>query len=101
MFDPFLPSHSSILDRQNKPLELREHRVTHGPDATLGPYGPYRDWPPKTGAGADDQGIPGAPVRETATCEGALADLVIGETLAPLRHEEVPHNPVADPTVEV
>jgi hypothetical protein len=32
--------------------------VKHGPNATLGPYGPYRDWPPKTGADADNQGVP-------------------------------------------
>jgi hypothetical protein len=75
--------------------------VTHGPDVTLGPYGPYRDYPPKTGAGADYQGAPGALVRETAAGEGALVDPVTGETLAPLHHEELPHNPVAAPTAEV
>jgi hypothetical protein len=82
-------------------LELREHRATHVPDVTLGPYGPYRDWPPKTGAGADDQGVPGAPVRETADVEGGLVDPVTGEALAPLHHEELPRDPTADPTTEV
>jgi hypothetical protein len=82
-------------------LELCEHRATHGPDATLGPYGPYRDWPLKTGAGADDQGVPGAPVCETADAEGGLVDPVTGEALAPLRHEELPCDPTADPTAEV
>jgi hypothetical protein len=82
-------------------LELHEHRTTHGPDATLGPYGPYRDWPPKTGADADEQGIPGVPVRETADVEGGLVDPMTGETLAPLRHEGLPRDPPADPTAEV
>jgi hypothetical protein len=68
---------------------------------TLGPYGPYRDWPPKTGAGADDHGIPRAPVCETTASEGVLADPVTDETLAPLRHKELPRNPIADPTAEV
>jgi hypothetical protein len=82
-------------------LELHEHRAIHGPDATLGPYGPYRDWPPKTGVGTDDQGIPGAPVRETADVEGGLMDPVTGETLAPLHHEGLPRDPTAVPTARV
>jgi hypothetical protein len=82
-------------------LELREHRITHRPDATLGPYGPYRDWPPKTAAGADDQGVPGALARETADTEGGLVDPVTGEALAPLQHEGLPCDPTADPTAEV
>jgi hypothetical protein len=79
-------------------LELREHRATHGPDATLGPYGPYRDWPSKIRAGADDQGITGAHAREMAGIEGGLVDLVTGEALAPLQHEGLPRDPTADPT---
>jgi hypothetical protein len=82
-------------------LELREHRATHGPDATLRPYGPYRDWLPKTGAGVDDLGIPRAPARETADAEGGLVDPVTGEALAPLRHEGSPRDSTADPTTEV
>jgi hypothetical protein len=75
--------------------------VKHGPDATLGPYGPYRDWPPKTGVDADEQGIPGAPARETADTEGGRVDPVTGEALAHLRHEGSPRDPTADPTAEV
>jgi hypothetical protein len=82
-------------------LELHEHRATHGPDTTLGPYGPYRDWPPKTGAGADDQGVPRAPVREAANAEGGLMDPVTGEALAPLCHEELPRDSTTDPAAEV
>jgi hypothetical protein len=82
-------------------LELCEHRATHEPDATLGPYGPYRDWPPKTGAIADDQGVPGAPARETTDTEGGLVDLVTGEALTPLQHEGLPRDPTTDPTAEV
>jgi hypothetical protein len=82
-------------------LELCAHRATHGPNATLGPYGPYRDWPPKTGAGADDQGVPGAPARETADTEGDIVDPVTGKALAPLRHEGLPRDPTVDPTTEV
>jgi hypothetical protein len=37
-------------------LELHEHRATHGPDATVGSYGPLRDWPPKTSDDAVDKG---------------------------------------------
>jgi hypothetical protein len=68
-------------------LELREHHATHGPDATLGPYGPLRDWPPKASDDAVDQGIPGAPVRKAPRDESSLVDPVTGEALAPLRHE--------------
>jgi hypothetical protein len=82
-------------------LELREHRAKHGPDATLGPYGPYRDWPPKTGVDTDDQGIPGALACETADIEGGDKDLVTSEALAPLRHEGFPRDPIVDPTAEV
>jgi hypothetical protein len=82
-------------------LELREHRATHGPDETLRPYGPYKDWPPKTGASANDQGVLGAPVRETADVEGGLVDPVTSEALDPLRHEELPHDPTTDSTAEV
>jgi hypothetical protein len=82
-------------------LELREHQATHGPDATLGPYGPYRDWPPKTGVDADDQGVPGAPVREASNAEGGLVDPVTGEALAPLRHEGLPRDSATDPAAKV
>jgi hypothetical protein len=30
-----------LFGQVKQALELREHRVTHGPDATLGPYRPY------------------------------------------------------------
>jgi hypothetical protein len=70
--------------------------ATHGPDATLGPYGPLRDWPPKTSDDAVDQGFPGAPVREAPRVEGGLVDPITGEALAPLRHEELPRDPAPD-----
>jgi hypothetical protein len=78
-------------------LELREHRATHGPDATLGPYGPLRDWPPKTGDDAVDQGVRGAPVCEAPRVEGGLVDPVTGKALAPLRHEKLPRDPALAP----
>jgi hypothetical protein len=59
----------------------------HGPDATLGPYGPLRDWPPKASDDAVDQGVPGAPAREGPRDEGGLVYAITGEALAPLRHE--------------
>jgi hypothetical protein len=59
----------------------------HGPDATPGPYGPPRDWPPKASDDAAEQGVPGAPAREGPRDEGGLVDPVTGEPLAPLRHE--------------
>jgi hypothetical protein len=77
-------------------LELREHRATHGPDATLGSYGPFRDWPPKTSDAAVDQGVPGAPVREAPRVEGGPVDPMTGEALAPLRHEGLPWDPTSD-----
>jgi hypothetical protein len=82
-------------------LDLREHRATHGPDATLGPYGPYRDWPLKTRADANDQGIPGAPVCEVSNAEGGLVDPMTGKALAPLRHEGLPRDSTVDPAAEV
>jgi hypothetical protein len=82
-------------------LELREYQAIHGPDATLGLYGPYRDWPPKTGASDDDQGVPGAPARETVDVEGGHVDPVTGEALAPLRHEGSPRNQATKPNTEV
>jgi hypothetical protein len=82
-------------------LELCEHRATHGPNATLGPYGHYKDWPPNSRTGADDQGVTGAPARKTANTEGDLVDPVTGEALAPLRHKGLPRDPTADPTTEV
>jgi hypothetical protein len=78
-------------------LELRVHRATHGPDATLGPYGPLRDWPPKTRDDVVDQGVPRAPAREAAKFEGGLVDPVTGEALAPLRHQELPRDPAPAP----
>jgi hypothetical protein len=78
-------------------LELREHCATHGPDATLGPYGPFRDWPPKASDDAVDQGVPGAPVREAPRVEGGLADPVTGAALVPLHHEGLPQDPASDP----
>jgi hypothetical protein len=65
-------------------LELREHQATHGAEATLGPYGPYRDSPPKPSADEGETVVPGAPVREAASTEGEHEDPVTGETLAPL-----------------
>jgi hypothetical protein len=82
-------------------LELHEHRAAHGPDATLGPYGPYRDWPPKTGVDDDDQGVPRAPARETVDDESRRADRITGEALAPLRHEGSPRNQTGGPNTEV
>jgi hypothetical protein len=82
-------------------LELREHRAKHGPDATLGAYGSYQDWPPKTGGEVDDQGVPGAPGREATDVEGGPVDPVTGEALAPLHHEGLPRNPAANPNAEV
>jgi hypothetical protein len=73
------------------------HRATHGPDATLGPYGPYRDWPLKTSNDAVDQGIPDAPVREASNVEGGLVDPVTSEALAPLHHEGLPRDSAPDP----
>jgi hypothetical protein len=66
-------------------LDLREHRATHGPEATLGPYGPPRDWPPKAKGDAPEQAVPGAPAREAPQGEGGQVDPVTGEALAPLR----------------
>jgi hypothetical protein len=76
---------------------LREQRATHGLEATLGPYGPYRDWPPKMSDDAIDQGIPGAPVREASNAEGRLVDPVTGNALAPLHHEGLPRDSAPDP----
>jgi hypothetical protein len=78
-------------------LELREHRATHGPDATLGPYGPLRDWPSKTSDSAVEQGVPGAPVHEASRVEGGPVDPMTREALAPLRHEELPRDPSSAP----
>jgi hypothetical protein len=66
-------------------LDLREHRATHGPKATLGPYGPPRDWPPKAKGDAPEQAVPGAPAREAPQGEDGQVDPVTGEALAPLR----------------
>jgi hypothetical protein len=66
-------------------LELREHHATHGPEATLGPYEPPRDWPPKAKDDAPGQAVPRAPVREAPQGEGGQVDPVTEEALAPLR----------------
>jgi hypothetical protein len=66
-------------------LELREHRATHGPEATLRPYGPPRDWPPKANDDAPEHAVPGAPVREAPQDESGQVDPVTGDALAPLR----------------
>jgi hypothetical protein len=66
-------------------LELREHRATHGLEATLGAYGPPRDWPPKANDDAPEQTVPEAPVREAPQDESVQVDPVTGEALAPLR----------------
>jgi hypothetical protein len=66
-------------------LELREHRAAHDPEATLGPYGPLRDWPPKANDDAPEQTVPGAPVREAPQGESVQVDPVTREALAPLR----------------
>jgi hypothetical protein len=66
-------------------LELREHRATHGPEATLGPYGPPRDWPPKANDDAPEQTVPRAPVREGPQDKSVQVDPVTREALAPLR----------------
>jgi hypothetical protein len=78
-------------------LELREHRSTHGPGTTLGPYGPFTDWPPRTSDDAVDQGVPEAPVCEAPRVEGGLVDPVTGEALAPLRHEGLPRDTASNP----
>jgi hypothetical protein len=82
-------------------LELREHQTAHGPDATLGPYGPYRYWPSKTGADDVDQGVPRAPARETVDDKSRHVDPATGETLAPLWHEGSPRNQTGGPNTEV
>jgi hypothetical protein len=82
-------------------LELHEHQAIHGPDATLGPYGPNRDRPPKTSADEGDQGVPGAPARDTTDVESGHMDPVTGEALAPLLHEGSPRDSTANPTTEV
>jgi hypothetical protein len=70
-------------------------------DATLGPYGPYRDWPLKTGADEGDQGVPGAPAHDTTNIESGHVDPVTSEALAPLLREGSPRDPTANPTTKV
>jgi hypothetical protein len=82
-------------------LELSEHQEIHGLDATLGPYGPYRDWPPKTGADEGNQGILGAPARDTTEVESGHVDPITGEALTLLLHEGLPRDPKSNPTTEV
>jgi hypothetical protein len=100
MFDAFLPSHSSILARQNKPWSFVNIGRSTDPTRLSDPMvltgiGPQR---PEL---ADDQGIPEAPTCEMADTEGGLVDPVTGKALAPLQHEGLPRRPTADPTVEV
>jgi hypothetical protein len=82
-------------------MELRAHRAIHGADATLGPYGPYRSWPPKPSVEEGEAEVPGAPARETVNDEGMHVDPFTGETLAPLQHEGSPPDPAGNPTSEV
>jgi hypothetical protein len=55
----------------------------HGANATLGPYGPYRDWSPKADGDDAEATVPNAPVRDAADTEKDIQDPVTGETLAP------------------
>jgi hypothetical protein len=82
-------------------MELRAHRAVHGADATLGPYGPYRTWPPKQNVEDGEEKVPGAPMCETITDEGVHADPVTGENLDPLQHDGSPRDPATKPNSEV
>jgi hypothetical protein len=75
--------------------------VTHGAEATLGPYGSYRDWPLKSSTFEGETVVPRAPVREAVNTEGEQIDPVTGEALAPLQHEGSPPNPTVDLDLEV
>jgi hypothetical protein len=92
------PFSQFYFSQAKQALELREHQAIHGPNATLGPYGPYRDWPSKTGADNDDQGVPRAPARKTVDVESGHADPVTSKALAPLRHEGSPPIRPVNPT---
>jgi hypothetical protein len=81
-------------------MELHTHRVVHGADATRGPYGPDRAWPPKRNIDDGEAEVPGSLARETITDEGVHTDPVTGEKLAPLQHEGLPRNPSANPNPE-
>jgi hypothetical protein len=59
----------------------------HSANATLGPYGPYRDWPPKTDGDDVEAAVPNAPARDAADTEKDMKGLVTGKTLDPLQHE--------------
>jgi hypothetical protein len=65
-------------------MELRAHQATHGADATLGPYRPYRDWPLKPNAEEGKTVVPGDPFRKTTNIEKERVHPVTGGTLAPL-----------------
>jgi hypothetical protein len=82
-------------------MELRTHRAVHGEDATLGPFGPYRTWPPKCSIEDGEEEVPGAPAREAIIGEGVHMDPVTSENLAPLQHEGSPRDPTANPNSEV
>jgi hypothetical protein len=73
----------------------------HNTEATLGPYGPYHDWPLKASGDEDKTVVPGAPIRDVANAKGDNKDLFTGETFAPLQHEGPLPNPTTDPTSEV
>jgi hypothetical protein len=73
----------------------------HGANATLGPYGPYRDWPPKADGEDAEAAAPNGLVRDVADAAQDIQDPVTGETLAPLQHEEQVPNSATDPPSEV
>jgi hypothetical protein len=58
----------------------------HDAEATIGPFGPYRSWPPKPSVDEGETVIPGAPVLEVASIERERVDLVTGKTLALLEN---------------
>jgi hypothetical protein len=82
-------------------LELCELQAIHRLDATLGPYGSYRDSPPRTGAGEDYQGIPGAPACEMTDAESGPVYPVTGKALGPLHQEGSRRDQTAKPDTEV
>jgi hypothetical protein len=62
-------------------LELRKHQEIHGTDATLGPYGPYRDWPLKAPTDAASDKVPATPIRDSTVEEGATKTLSLEKLL--------------------
>lgn len=65
-------------------MELRKHREIHGADATLGPHGLYREWPPKATTEIDGVVVPGAPVRAPTSEGGGDKDPITRETFSAL-----------------